>query len=750
MSTNLLLIHLQKSSSSVPLQTIIAALAHHLSVDLPTPTPLTASAVSSPYFLVYPPTNERLQGLVTAFRHAIHLKHRTLVKRAEEGWSLSQAIFSRGVEGGMREWVRAVNRGLQGGRAVIRLACCTGLLLGVKDLPQVGTSYGKVEDEVVIALAEVMDEYSSVTGDWEEEFRPKIDASQSLPLLPKAKLKALPLSPLAGFLTSTIAKAFHDGMFLRTNLDTSFKEVVQMLSTSPAMLSLAGLSKLTGLTLELLIETSARGIRDACTTMQVFQTIASRIEQDWRGSEFASVQNEDELCMDHVLFLRTSFVCSSSVGVASDTKDTYKSIWLMLKTLLFSIIMVSDSALAATVYVRPQALSPNEPQVTPHMLAKSVLQTLSHLSFVVSQFGGVTATATGADPGFVELRKAFYLALDVLSAEEPSGEQRSLGRDFNHCESFVKEIVTDLGVDTFVPGNKTHRSGTFHQAKTAYTLACIEQLVPSLGVSYLKDYVWRLCTPYLSDPSHRETYESAHSVVLSIFSSHAQQLQLRPSTDSDRRLSADHDDRASISNSLADPTNFVHRMVPFYAQCLIQNSQDGRLSTAQLRLAYSALVRSASTSGSIAEAHQLGWYCITLILDVIRDLSLEGTQGNDLDTGSRQRLHRLHLTLISTVSSLPLPLMIRVLEEIRSIITKPRQSESGVERLKDGVEERRKELVDTLFVEILEKVGEQEKEAAMRWWYAHRQAFLFENESYGTGMSAQVEEQNRPHIVARL
>ncbi|KAG6901300.1 hypothetical protein C0995_013913 [Termitomyces sp. Mi166 len=129
-------------------------------------------------------------------------------------------------------------------------------------------------------------------------------------------------------------------------------------------------------------------------------------------------------------------------------KDTYKSIWLMLKILLFSII-VSDSTLAAAIYVRPQALSPNESQVIPHMLAKSVLQTLVHLSFIVSQFGRVTATATGDDLGFVELRKAFYLALNVLSAEEPSREQRSQGQDFNHCESFVKETVMDLGVDTY-------------------------------------------------------------------------------------------------------------------------------------------------------------------------------------------------------------------------------------------------------------------------------------------------------------
>ncbi|KAG5644890.1 hypothetical protein DXG03_007442 [Asterophora parasitica] len=175
MSTTLLLTHLQNPNAGVPLQTLIAALAHHLAVDRPTPTPLAAAAVSSPFFLVYPPTHERLQGLVTAFRHAVQLKHQALVKNAEEGWSVSRAIFSKGVEGGAREWVREVLKGLQGGRAAIRLACSVGLLLGLNGLHKVDASNDKVENEIIIALAEVMDDYSLESGDWEKEFRPQLD-----------------------------------------------------------------------------------------------------------------------------------------------------------------------------------------------------------------------------------------------------------------------------------------------------------------------------------------------------------------------------------------------------------------------------------------------------------------------------------------------------------------------------------------------------------------------------------------------
>ena len=113
-------------------------------------------------------------------------------------------------------------------------------------------------------------------------------------------------------------------------------------------------------------------------------------------------------------------------------------------------------------------------------------------------------------------------------------------------------------------------------------------------------------------------------------------------------------------------TNFVERVVPFYAQCLIevsffffrilcccwitgnilghffrqrhlfifrgfalcisfimlQNSVDGKISTSQLRLAYSTLVRSAAMTSTAVpdDAYALAWFCIQLLVDTIRDL----------------------------------------------------------------------------------------------------------------------------------
>jgi hypothetical protein len=61
--------------------------------------------------------------------------------------------------------------------------------------------------------------------------------------------------------------------------------------------------------------------------------------------------------------------------------------------------------------------SKNAPSLTPPSLALATLRTFWHLSFIITHFGGVTAT------DLPELRKAFFLALDVLGSDARLSEQ---------------------------------------------------------------------------------------------------------------------------------------------------------------------------------------------------------------------------------------------------------------------------------------------------------------------------------------
>ena len=230
-----------------------------------------------------------------------------------------------------------------------------------------------------------------------------------------------------------------------------------------------------------------------------------------------------------------------------------------------------------------------------------------------------------------------------------------------------------------------------------------------------------------------------------------------------------------------------------YFILFLQNSVNGKLSTSQLCLAYSTLVRSATmTSTATATAttgvlgndtsYTLAWYCVQLLVDTIRDLSpLSCTSSRNpksqgrpptpkekladdpadsdttkagaatavtADDDDGDRIHRLSLMLISTISSLPVTIMLRALDEVYHIIisaySSPSPSQEGGGGGGGGVvvdngnneegsqqserrKRRKKELLEALFSEILEKIGDCEKEAAMKWWYTYRPVLISES-----------------------
>ena len=212
---------------------------------------------------------------------------------------------------------------------------------------------------------------------------------------------------------------------------------------------------------------------------------------------------------------------------------------------------------------------------------------------------------------------------------------------------------------------------------------------------------------------------------------------------------------------------------------------DGKLSTSQLRLAYSTLVRSAtmtSTTGVPGDAtYTLAWYCVQLLVDTIRDLSplsytsqkpkkqkgtprkkfVEEDAGNNTMKADDDddRIHRLSLMLISTISFLPMTIMLRALDEVYIIISAysyPSPSPSRCDRSSGSVDDdgnnnkdeedlhqserkgrRKKELLEALFSEILEKVGDCEKEAAIKWWYTYRPVLISESSGHVDGGEGQ-------------
>ena len=179
---------------------------------------------------------------------------------------------------------------------------------------------------------------------------------------------------------------------------------------------------------------------------------------------------------------------------------------MLLKTLLFSTTMIIEAPLSTLVFVSPSRAQtsslPSLPSVS--VLARTILNLFSHLSFVISRFGGVTA-----DGGFSELKKVFYLALDILAADGKAAETyvRELcsfdngGRVFSRCEELDTNPYTQKRhpLDSLVA--VTHRSGQrkpirLHVSNSLSRLPLKYLSNFTFCLAACRKFVFRLSLPY--------------------------------------------------------------------------------------------------------------------------------------------------------------------------------------------------------------------------------------------------------------
>lgn len=167
------------------------------------------------------------------------------------------------------------------------------------------------------------------------------------------------------------------------------------------MTSIAPLSKLASLVLSLLLKSRPKdGISVAEDILQLYSTMSQCMAANWKGSVLSTVPEDS--------------ISPESLGLT-------RSIWNIFKTLLFSMIMVSEAVLSSIIFVPPQVYLLHNNGPTPSSLALITLRTLSHLSFVVSQFG--LFTTSSPDESFKELKKTFYIALDILADGKVQAER---------------------------------------------------------------------------------------------------------------------------------------------------------------------------------------------------------------------------------------------------------------------------------------------------------------------------------------
>jgi len=287
-------------------------------------------------------------------------------------------------------------------------------------------------------------------------------------------------------------------------------------------------------------------------------------------------------------------------------------------------------------------------------LALGILTNLGHLSFISSKFG---TQASGG--GFRQQQRAFFGALDVLSSSNGQGAGS------NACDTFLHTLAANL------KGSSLEAQHPVQQSQTAFFLACAEQLISCISDDCLEGTVLPIAHQNLDNSAYREIFESAHSVMLSVFASHRKQSQ--------------------GTNAKSRRGRIAERLAPFYLRSLLENSQEGRLSTQQLCLAYASLVGGVTAAGNDA----LAWLCIDALLDAMRD-------ANRPRIAPSSQVHRLRLALVSLIPAVSVAILPRLLDRVEQSINEAKAEE--------------KEEAWHTVNEMMDKVGDKGKEISLKWW----------------------------------
>jgi hypothetical protein len=200
------------------------------------------------------------------------------------------------------------------------------------------------------------------------------------------------------------------------------------------MSNIGPLSKLCARSLALLLELQPDlGIITLAETLHSLKSLDEKVASDWESSPLSSVTDENAIGACGNMPRRAAI---NIVNLpAPDTRELSKTIWTILKTLLFSTIMIIEASLSALAFIplhnAEKILLVTDPHRTSaSSIAQSTINILFNLSFVISQFGGVTAAS---NDGFPQLKRVFYLALDILAEDEVD------------AENFVRELCSIFG-----------------------------------------------------------------------------------------------------------------------------------------------------------------------------------------------------------------------------------------------------------------------------------------------------------------
>lgn len=170
--------------------------------------------------------------------------------------------------------------------------------------------------------------------------------------------------------------------------------------------------------------------------------LAAAVCEQWVNCPLSRVENDEGIgkqCAFQIIF---RVATDKAIVLDTDSLELATGIWQCLKTLMFAIVTIQLSVLKVVLHLQPPPIASNRlrkygRELDAPTLCKQIVHTLSRLSFVMMQLGGVSAMPSEAKHSneyqFKELKQAFFLAMDVISAHKIK------------AEGLVKEVARSCG-----------------------------------------------------------------------------------------------------------------------------------------------------------------------------------------------------------------------------------------------------------------------------------------------------------------
>lgn len=329
-----------------------------------------------------------------------------------------------------------------------------------------------------------------------------------------------------------------------------------------------------------------------------------------------------------------------SESIAPSTRPLTTQLWQIFKRYLFSVTLLLDAVVGVVVEQCPTyAPVSTSPSTHAGVVPAAYLSVVSEVLYIYAALYWITSSFSL--DGFDSYRVVLYSALDVQS------------RDAHACTELVAGLARFL-LDA--APRAAAQADYAERVHVTYLLLVIEQLVAELPETMIHDLVLPLCRPYLEDTRFQDAFESAHSVVLALFTAHS------PSTTA---------------------------LTPFYVELLLACCP-AQLSAAQLEAALTTVVGSLST-----RSDSLAWWCVEQV-----DTAGRVAMGE----GDAAHAQTLALCLAALLPHVNLVLLRSLLAKVRAcILERPAASSERVA------------LVERVH-ECLGDMDAATRGEAMRWW----------------------------------